>query len=180
MRHLAFVIVTMVVTACGSAAPKSQSDPYALQDKSAAALQSMMTKDPSLRQVLDGAAGYVVLPEIGKAGLVVGGAHGRGVLYERGGRFVGFVELSQASVGAQAGAQSYTELIVFQMPSDVQKVKGGDYSLGANASAIVLSAGAGAGAQFNDGVAVFVEPQGGAMAELSLSGQRLKYAPKGT
>jgi lipid-binding SYLF domain-containing protein len=172
-------MVTLVWTACGSAAPKSESDQYRLQDKAAAALQSMLTKDPSLRPVLDNAAGYAVLPEIGKAGFVVGGAYGKGVLYERGGRFAGFVELQQASVGAQAGAQAYTELIVFRDSRDVQRVKSSAYTMGANASAVLLTAGAGAEAQFNNGVAVFVEPKGGAMAELSLSGQRLHYAPKG-
>jgi lipid-binding SYLF domain-containing protein len=179
MRHLAIAMLTLVVTACGSAAPKSETDQYRLQDQAAAALQSMLTKDPSLRPILDDAAGYAVLPDVGKAGLVVGGAHGRGVLYEKGGRFVGFVELQQASVGAQAGAQAYTELVVFRDYRDVLRVKGSTYTMGANLSAVVLTAGAGAEAQFNNGIAVFVEPKGGAMAELSLNGQRLKYAPIG-
>lgn len=179
MRRLAFAMLAMVVTACGSAAPKSESDQYRLQDEAAAALQSMLTKDPSLRPVLDDAAGYAVLPDVGKAGLIVGGAHGRGVLYEKGGRFVGFVELQQASIGAQAGAQAFTELIVFRDYRDVLRVKGSAYSMAAHASAVVLTAGAGAEAQFDNGIAVFVEPKGGAMAELSLNGQRLKYAPTG-
>jgi lipid-binding SYLF domain-containing protein len=172
-------MLAMVVTACGSAAPKSESDQYRLQDQAAAALQSMLTKDPSLRPVLDDAAGYAVLPDIGKAGLIVGGAYGKGVLYEKGGRFVGFVSLQQASFGAQAGAQAFTELIVFRDYRDVLRVKGSAWSMGAHASAVVLTAGAGAEAQFNNGIAVFVEPKGGAMAELSLNGQRLKYSPMG-
>ena len=128
--------------------------------------------------MLDTSAGYAVFPEIGKGGLVVGAAYGRGVLYQHG-RKAGFVELNQASIGAQLGAQTFTELIVFRNDYDVARLKAGTYSLGANASAVVLTTGAAATADFVDGVAVFVVPRGGAMAELSLSGQKINFSPRG-
>jgi lipid-binding SYLF domain-containing protein len=178
MRQVTVTIITMLWIGCGGAAPSSKTDRFQLQDEAQASLQSMMTEDPSLRSLLDRSAGYVVLPDVGKGGLIVGAAHGRGVLYQHG-QMAGFVELSQASVGAQAGAQSYTELVVFQNDSDVQRVKGNAYTLGGNVSAVALSAGAGASTEFRDGVAVIVKPQGGVMAELSVSGQRLKFAEGG-
>jgi lipid-binding SYLF domain-containing protein len=164
--------------ACGGATPSSQGDRVRLESKAASTIQSMMAKDPSLRYLLDSAAGYAVLPEVGKGGLIVGAAHGRGVLYQNH-RPVGFVELSQASIGAQAGAQSYAELVVFQDPRDVQRVRGDAYTIGGNVSAVALTAGAGGATAFKDGVAVFIEPHGGAMAEVSISGQRLKFAEGG-
>jgi lipid-binding SYLF domain-containing protein len=128
--------------------------------------------------MLRSAAAYVVFPDIAKGGFVAGGAYGRGILYERG-QHAGFVELNQASVGAQVGAQSFAELIVFADPVDVAKLKQGAYSMSANASAVMLSEGAAASAQFKDGVAVFVVPDRGVMAELTISGQKLNYSSQG-
>lgn len=178
MRQVTFTIITMLWIGCGGATPNSQSDRFALQDQAQATIQSMMTKDASLRPKLDSAAGYAVLPNVGKGGLIVGGAHGRGVLYQNH-QPIGFVELSQASIGAQAGAQSYSELVVFENASDLQRMKNNSFTIGGNVSAVVLSAGAGASTRFNNGVAVFIVPQGGVMAEVSISGQRLKFAEGG-
>src|SRR6185295_11126974 len=57
--------------------------------------------------------GYAVFPTIGKAGLVVGGAHGDGRVYEKG-KYVGDTTLTQLSVGFQAGGEAYSEIIFFQ------------------------------------------------------------------
>src|SRR5579883_2393644 len=54
--------------------------------------------------------GYAVFPTIGKGGFVVGGAHGKGRVYRQG-RFVGDTTVTQLSVGFQAGAQAYSEII---------------------------------------------------------------------
>lgn len=165
------------MTACATA-PKTQEDRTALVRQAEATLQTMRNRDMNLDALLEQSAGFVVLPNVGKGGLVAGAAHGRGVLYENG-RPTGFVQLSQASLGAQIGAQTFAELIVFQRPADVQRLKAGKYELGANASAVALTAGAAASTNFIDGVAVFVMPRGGAMAELSISGQRLQFVPAG-
>lgn len=178
MRQFAWSALATVAIACGGAAPKSAEQRNTLEDRAELTVRTMTSRDPSLRQVLDSAAGYVVFPEIGKGGLVVGAAHGRGILYENG-RSSGFVELRQASIGAQAGAQTFAELIVFTDPADVQEVKSGTYDLGGSASAVVLSAGVAAATDFSDGVAVFVLPRGGVMAELSITGQQLRYSPEG-
>ena len=138
----------------------------------------MRARDPGLGSILANPVGYVVFPSIGKGGLVVGGAYGHGVLYEHG-RMTGFTKISQGSHGLQAGGQSYTELIVFRDPWALNKLKAGEFSMGANASAVMVKPGAAASADYRNGLAVFVHPQGGVMAELSLSGQQIDYAPLG-
>jgi lipid-binding SYLF domain-containing protein len=174
MRLPIYVIMAMTF-ACGGA-PKSSTEQANLQREADTTLQTMLTKDPSLHRVIDSSAGYVVFPHIGKGGFIAGGAHGRGVLYEHG-RPAGFVGLDQASIGAQIGAQSFEELIVFRHGYDVQKLKGGTYSLGGNVSAVVLTAGVGGSADFTQPVSVYVVPRGGVMAELSVAGQRITYQP---
>ena len=166
----------MLVVACGSTAPSTEAKQQNLEQQAQMTLRSMIQRDPSLTAVLDQSAGYAVFPEIAKGGLVAGAASGRGVLYQNG-QMMGFVRLSQASIGAQVGGQTFSELVAFQDDFHVQRLKRGEFSLGANASAVVLKSGAGAAAQFRDGVAVFVVPRGGAMAELSISGQRISFEP---
>lgn len=173
----AVAALAMSVMACATA-PKTASERRDLEARADATLATMRSRDPGLQPVLDTAAGYAVFPEIGKGGMVAGAAYGRGVLYE-GGRRTGFVELNQASIGAQAGGQTFSELMVFRDRVQLDQLKAGTYSVGANASAVALQSGAAAAAEFRDGVAVFVLPRGGLMAEVTISGQKINYQPLG-
>jgi lipid-binding SYLF domain-containing protein len=176
MRIMRLSMIAAVVIGLGACAtaPKTEAGRQSLEAHAAATLDSMLARDPGLRSVLDSAHGYAVFPDIGKAGVVVGAAYGRGILYEQG-RPGGFVELNQGSIGAQLGGQTFSELIVFRDRLGVDTLKAGRFTLGANASAVALTAGAAAAAEFTDGVAVFTMPLGGLMAELTISGQKLNY-----
>ena len=157
-------------------APKTETGRENLRDETDTALRSFEREDPDLKDFLNNAAGYVVFPSIGKAGFGVGAAYGRGVVYE-GDKQTGFASLSQGSLGLQAGAQDTSELVVFGTREALNKFKDGKFEFGANASAIILKEGAAKSASFRDGVAVFTKAKSGAMVELSLSGQKLKYLP---
>ena len=82
------------------------------------------------------------------------------------------------TAGFQAGLQDYSELIVFENQAAMDKFKGNEIDFSANASAVYADKGAAANAQFVDGVALFVWPIGGAMAEASIGGQQITYLPK--
>ena len=138
--------------------------------------------------------GYVIFPDVGKAGFIVGGEHGDGKVYEKG-KFIGTASITQVSVGAQAGAKEYSEVIFFHKPEDLAKFKGGDFELAGNleATAVTLNASASAGTSsssaeastskenaatgggFNNGVAVFTIVKGGLLAGASVGGQKLKF-----
>src|SRR5689334_6110569 len=62
--------------------------------------------DKLMSSLFNNAAGYVIFPNVGKAGVGVGGAAGNGILYEKGSA-VGDAKLKQISVGAQLGGQLY-------------------------------------------------------------------------
>ncbi len=177
MKNLSMTAVLLALSACATA-PKSAESKASLEDNSMATLNSMIRKDPGLENRLRQSAGYAVFPSIGKGGFIAGAAYGRGILYQNG-RSVGFVELNQGSLGAQIGAQTFAEVIVFLDQSKVEQLKNGKFSLDANASAVVLTTGAAASAPFQNGVGVFVMPKGGAMAELSVSGQQINFQPQG-
>lgn len=148
-----------------------------LLKKAQASRQEWNKVDPQFEAFAKKGYGYAFFPEISKAGFVVGGAGGRGVVFEKG-QHIGYAELSQMSVGFQAGYQDYSQLIVFENQPAMDKFKRNEIDFGANASAVVADKGAAMGAQFVDGVAVFVRPIGGAMAEASVGGQQIAYLPK--
>jgi lipid-binding SYLF domain-containing protein len=169
----AVVAAGLLSTGCATA-PKTEAQRQSLVAEADASVQSMIAKDEGLRDFIADAHGYAAFPNIGKAGLVAGGASGRGVVYEDG-RPVGYAQINQGSVGAQIGAQTYSELIVFQDQAALDRVKSGNFEFGADVSAVALKAGAAKTAQFKGGVAVFVQPKGGLMAEASIKGQKITF-----
>lgn len=134
--------------------------------------------DPDLSRFFGSSAGYAVFPTVGKGGAGVGGAYGRGVLFERG-QAVGRTTLTQVTVGAQLGGQAYSELIFFEGPEALQRFKKGELAMAAEVSAVIAATGASANAKYARGVAVFTLPKGGLMAEASIGGQKFGYRPFG-
>lgn len=177
--------IAVAVTALGLLAvmgcetvPKTEAERDALQDEARATLQTMQARDPSLRGFLDKAHGYVIFPSVGKGGVLVGGAYGRGIAYEQG-RMIGYAELNQGSLGLQLGGQTFAELLVFESAEAMNRFRSSTFELGGNASIVALNAGAAESAQFTDGVAVFTMPRGGLMADLTLTGQQINFRPLG-
>jgi lipid-binding SYLF domain-containing protein len=52
----------------------------------------------------DRSHGYAVFPTVGKGGLIIGGAHGTGRVYQNG-QYVGDTSMTQVSVGLQVGGR---------------------------------------------------------------------------
>ena len=94
-----------------------------------------------MQNLIDNSAGYAVFPNVGKGGFIVGGAHGKGCVFEKG-KVTGHATMTQASIGAQAGGQSFAEIIVFQSPTALNNFKSGNFEMSAGMSAVVASEGA--------------------------------------
>lgn len=180
MRYCAVAGFAIAVAAgCHQGAPKTPQEQASLEQKANAALQEMRAKDPGLDPLLSSAAGYAVFPDVGAAGaLYVGGAYGKGVLYERG-RPTGFVTLTQGGVGLTLGGQTYAELIVLRSGYDVDRLKAGKFDLGAGITAVIVKPGASAEARTSAGTSVFVNPHGGLMAGVTVNGQQINFSPRG-
>ena len=170
---LVLTVVAGLLVSCATA-PASRADKNALLTDSATALKRMSAEDPGVAALVQKGYGYAMFPTVTKGGLVVGGARGQGVVYERG-RHVGYCDLTQGSVGLQAGAQTFSELLVFENKAALDRFKAGQLNFAADASAVVLKTGVAADARFIDGVAVVVSPIGGAMVEAALGGQKFTY-----
>ena len=95
----------------------------------------------------------------------------------RGGQPIGFCTLSQASIGLQAGGQSYSELILFENERTLNDFTDGTFAFAAQTSAVAAAAGAGANAKYDQGVMVFTLGEKGLMYEASVGGQKFNYEP---
>ena len=173
-------LITSLALIAASATAFAGWDPDEAKEYDAKAQEAIATfkdKDPSVERFFGKASGYVVIPTVGKAGFGIGGARGKGVLYENG-AVTAIVTLSQLSFGFQWGGQAYSEFIFFEDAATLTNFKRGNYELGAQVSAVAITAGASADAEFNGGMAIFTQAKGGLMYEASVSGQKFKVEPK--
>ena len=88
-------------------------------------------------KLLDEARGIVVIPDTIKAGLVLGGRRGHGLMSVKGadGTWSNpvFVTLTGGSIGFQAGVQSADIVLVFRNDRSLDDVVNGKFTLGADA-----------------------------------------------
>lgn len=138
------------------------------------AKEMLLERNEGLQDYFDNAAGYVIFPNVGKGGIVVGAASGNGILYENG-KARGLADLKKATVGLKAGGQALIEVIFFEDQNELMDFKDGEYELSAGASAVVVESGASVNTNFEKGVAVFTLPKAGLMADLSIGGQKFTY-----
>jgi len=100
----------------------------------------MMAPDKAIpRDLLQNAHAIAVIPDVIKAGFVVGGRHGQGLIAvkTRDGTWSNpsFVSLTGGSVGFQAGVSSTDVVLVFRTQRGVDSIVHGKFTLGADASA---------------------------------------------
>jgi len=94
------------------------------------AIARFKSNDPGIQIFFDKAYGYAVFPSVAKGGMGIGGAYGKGEVYEQG-SMVGTTSLSQATIGFQLGGQIYAEIIFFKDKSTLDDFKGGNFEFGA-------------------------------------------------
>jgi len=151
-------------------------DNNALVSQANATLAKFQGVDPGISSFMKSAAGYAVFPTITKGGLVVGAAHGNGVLFVNH-KPIGRTGVTHASIGAQAGGQEFSEVIFFETPQSLAQFKTGQFTVSAQVSAVALKEGAAAGTRYQQGVAIFTATKGGLMVEASVGGQKFSFEP---
>jgi lipid-binding SYLF domain-containing protein len=160
-----------------SEASRQKVDLSAVTGAEREAMQAMIGRSRSMNRLFEEEYGFAIFPTVGKGGFIVGGGGGAGSVYERG-KLIGTAKLKFLSVGAQVGGQSYIEVIFFENKASLDKFTSDSFEFGAQATAIAVTAGAAADADYQDGIAVFTMPKKGLMAEASVSGQKFKYKAK--
>lgn len=141
--------------------------------------------------------GYAVFPTIGKGGIGIGGARGRGRVFAQGAH-VGNATMTQLTVGFQLGGQAFSQIIFFEDQRAFEEFTSGNFEFGAQAGAVVITAAASAAAtttgptasasggkrdaatagQYYRGMATFIIARGGLMYEASIGGQKFNYTAR--
>jgi lipid-binding SYLF domain-containing protein len=147
-------------------------------------------------EFFDKSYGYAVFPTIGKGGIGIGGAHGKGQVYAEGAH-VGDTTMTQITVGFQLGGQAFSQIIFFEDERSFTEFTSGNFEFGAQATAIAITASASAAAtttgttagagthkstttsvgDYYKGMAIFTVAKGGLMYEASVGGQKFSYKP---
>lgn len=155
----------------------NEADRKAIDAAADAALQKLLAKDDRASQLMEKATGYLVFPEIKKAALGVGGEGGKGVLRSQG-ESIGYYRTRAISVGLQAGAQTYSTVILFMTADSYQAFVAKDkgYELGVSGSVAVIDTGASGKvdtATAEADIVAFVFNEAGLMADLSIEGSKI-------
>ncbi|MGJ8738362.1 lipid-binding SYLF domain-containing protein [Zobellia laminariae] len=160
--------MTFVVSA------QTRKDKKIIKD-AAKAKKELVKTDTDINGFFENSAGYVIFPNVGEGGFLVGAASGNGVLYQEG-TAQGMANLKKLDVGFQAGGQSVIEVIFFESEDDVMEFEEDNFEFSAQISAVALKSGVAANAKYKDGVAVFTLPKSGLMAKATVGGQKFKYS----
>jgi len=169
--HLFIITAFLLLSFTGSAQHK---DDLKLIKDANKAIETLRSTQPKLNTYFDQATGYVVFPNVGKGGFIVGAAAGNGVLYENN-RPVGMADLKKINLGFQAGGQAIIEVIFFEHEDALREFKSGSYQFSAEATAVALKSGVAIDAKYKDGVAVFTLPKAGLMADITIGGQKFSF-----
>ena len=139
MRRLVSVLLVFGLLAVSSTAFAGSEEDERAANASRVLDEIMRSPDSAIpKRMLDDAYAVAVIPGVVKAGLVVGGRHGRGLVAVRSpdGTWSNpsFIKLTGGSVGFQAGVQSTDVVLVFRSARGVDSIVHGKFTLGADAA----------------------------------------------
>lgn len=170
------LIVLVIASGC-STVPEEKESKTVLSAEVQEAIAAFKTRDPSIKTFFENSYGYAVLPRVFKGALLVGGAHGKGEVYEQG-QFAGYCSVSQATLGFSFGGEYFREIIFFRDKRDLDNFRTEEFTFSAQVSGVAVTTGAAAKADYKDGMAVFIMAKSGLMVDASLGGQKFRYVPK--
>jgi lipid-binding SYLF domain-containing protein len=173
----AFALALSIATSAAALAA-SKSD---LESSSQKALDRLVAEVPAARALHAKAVAVLVFPSITKAGFVVGGQYGEGVLW-RGGKAAGYYNTSGASYGLQAGAQKYGYAMFFMTEKALKSLDASSgFEVGVGPSVVVVDSGMAknvTSSTLTQDIYAFVFRQQGLMAGVGLQGNKITKIKK--
>ena len=132
------------------------------------------------KSVLEKAVAIAIIPNVVKAGFILGGTRGAGVLAVRNSKGEwsnpAFVTLTGGSVGLQVGAQSSDVILIFNTKKSLEKALAQDFNLGGSVSGSAGPTGATpvTGTSTVPDVWTYVRTREGLFGGVSLQGTKLE------
>ncbi len=169
-----FALLTLILT-LGACASATQSERQALVDRAQASAERF-SADPNMtwfRDNLAQAEGVLIIPNMAKAGLLIGGSGGSGVMLMRNEKkdwsYPAFYTVGSITYGLQIGGEIAEIVLLIMTKSARDSMLSNEFRLGGDISVAVGPVGAGAKAQIVD-VLAFSRTKGGLYGGLNLEG----------
>ena len=168
--------LTAILSTPAGAASKAE-----LDSASKSALSKLIATVPAAKALSAKAVAVLVFPSITKAGFLIGGQYGEGVLW-RDGKATAYYNTTGASYGLQAGAQKYGYAMFFMRQKALDALNTAEgFEVGVGPSVVVMDEGMGKATTtttLQDDVYAFIFSQKGLMAGLGIQGNKISKLDK--
>ena len=171
-----FLAILLLLPLAVSAASRAE-----LDASSKRVLDKLLADVPAAKALYARANGVLVFPTITKAGFMIGGQYGEGVLW-RGGKPVAYYNTAGASYGLQAGAQQYGYAMFFMNQKSLDALNATQgFEVGVGPSVVVVDQGMAKNmttTTVSEDVYAFVFAQKGLMAGIGIQGNKITKIDK--
>jgi len=167
-----------------AALPAAAADAQVIDSKVNLAMSRLWKEVPGSKELSERAKAMLIMPNVVKGGLIVGGAYGEGALrinhpgtgYERSAEYY---SVSAASVGLQAGIQTTSHVLFFLTDTALKQFRDADgWQVGADAEVTFPGAGATIGADstsYQKPIVAVVFGEDGLLLGASLEGAKYSH-----
>lgn len=173
---ITFALATTVVTVAGIWHPAQAATAKTIDKEVDAALKRLTAGGKKTRDLMQKAVAILVFPKILKGGLIIGGEYGDGAL-RIGRKTAGYYNIAAASLGLQAGGQSFSYALLFMNQGALDYLQKSDgWAIGSGPSVVVMDKGTAASATsttITQDVVAIPYGQHGLMAGVSLEGSKI-------
>jgi lipid-binding SYLF domain-containing protein len=144
-------------------------------------LNQLVASNANAKKLNEKAIATLVFPVVTKAGLIVGGQYGDGVLF-RNGRPAAYYNTAGGSYGLQAGAQQFAYVLFFMKESALNALDSTQgFEIGVGPSVVLVDQGVASSTTSittQDDIYAFITAQKGAMAGLGIQGNKITKLAK--
>lgn len=176
-RSITFLFVTFAV-GYGVSHADSRSE---INREARSLLNQLITSNPNAKKLSEKAIATLVFPEVTKAGFIVGGQYGDGVLFKQG-RPVTYYNTAGGSYGLQAGAQQFGYVLFFMKDAALNALDSTQgFELGVGPSVVLVDQGAASSTTTittQDDIYAFITAQKGVMAGIGIQGNKITKLEK--
>ena len=144
-------------------------------------LNQLVASNANAKKLNEKAIATLVFPTVTKAGFIVGGQYGDGVLF-RNGRPAAYYNTAGGSYGLQAGAQQYGYVMFFMKEAALSALDSTQgFEVGVGPSVVLVDQGVATSTTTitsQDDIYAFITAQKGAMAGIGIQGNKITKLAK--
>jgi lipid-binding SYLF domain-containing protein len=180
-RAVGLALMLTAIAGLASAPLATAASRQELESDAARSLKKLCANNKAARLLREKAKGVLVFPNVVKAGFMLGGQIGEGVMF-KGGKPAGYYSTVAASYGFQAGAQVFGYALFFMNDGALKYLDSSQgFEVGMGPSVVVVDEGMGksmTSTTVTQDVYAFIFNQQGLMGGLGLQGSKITKISK--